>query len=214
MWTSNFSRSFFKNIQLNLYQCALLVSLLFTLIQYQLTKYLSSNSSSQFRRHKSASPSRRKSVPPPNQCGCHHHHHDGSATLRRHNHTHSSHMSATLRSKSTGQLLDADQLLHHHHHTIRGSSRSRSRSKSKLPDCNECCSTEHLDSIQLSRGDRSTQSTRSTRWEVYRHVDAPNKKSLNSSQRRKSPIYKVLISLLYTSVQGVQRICGRLCLML
>lgn len=132
--------------------------------------------SSQFRRHKSASPSRRKSVPPPNQCGCHHHHqHYDTATLHRHHH-HVHHMSATLRSKSTGQLLDD--------HHIRGSTRSRSRSKSKM-DCNECCSNEHLDT---RRGDRS--STRSTRWEVYRHVDSP-KKSHNSSQRRKSPIYKV-----------------------
>ena len=149
--------------------------------------------SSQFRRHKSASPSRRKSVPPPNQCGCHHHHHhhgphghhgvDGHGTLhRQQHHHHVHHMSATLRSKSTGQLVDED-------HHIRGSTRSRSRSKSKL-DCTECCSTDQLESNRLARGDRSTQSTRSTRWEVYRHVDSP-KKSLNSSQRRKSPIYKV-----------------------
>ncbi len=89
-------------------------------------------SSSQFRRHKSASPSRRKSVPPPNQCACHHHHHhhhhevEGQNTLHRHHQHHLHHMSATLRSKSTGQLLDD------HHHNIRGSTRSRSRSKSKL----------------------------------------------------------------------------------
>ena len=69
-------------------------------------------------------------------------------------------------------------------HHIRGSTRSRSRSKSKL-DCNEC-----YDNNGLSRGDR--QSTRSTRWEVYRHVESPKKAHLNSSQRRKSPIYKVL----------------------
>ena len=75
-----------------------------------------------------------------------------------------------------GQLVNDD-------HHIRDSTRSRSRSKSKL-DCNECCSTEQLESNRLARGDRSTQSTRSTRWEVYRHVDSP-KKSLNSSQRRK-----------------------------
>lgn len=124
-------------------------------------------------------------MPPPNQCpGCHHHHHhhhmhDGHNTLHRHHthHLHHHHMSATLRSKSTGQLLED--------HHIRGSTRSRSQSKSKL-DCAECCSTDHL-----TRGDRSTQSTRSTRWEVYRHVDVP-KKSMNSSQRRgKSPVYKV-----------------------
>merc|ERR1712077_43064 len=40
----------------------------------------------------------------------------------------------------------------------------------------------------MSRNDR--QSTRSTRWEVYRHVESPKKAHLNSSQRRKSPIYK------------------------
>ena len=71
-------------------------------------------SSSQFRRHKSASPSRRKSVPPPNQCGCHHntnhqhhhhHHGDGHMTLHRHHH-HVQHMSATLRSKSTGKEIE------------------------------------------------------------------------------------------------------------
>mgnify|MGYP001395885632 FL=1 len=143
-----------------------------------------STTSSQFRRHKSASPSRRKSVPP--SCACvHNHEHVHSShtgTLRRHHvHHHVHHMSATVRSKSTGQLID-DQ-----HSHMRGSTRSRSRSKSKL-DCIDC--SNELDGGRLARGDRSTQSTRSTRWEVYRHVEAP-KKSLHSSQRRKSPIYKV-----------------------
>ena len=63
---------------------------------------------------------------------------------------------------------------------------SRSRSKSKLNDCTECCDNNNT---TMSRNDR--QSTRSTRWEVYRHVESPKKAHLNSSQRRKSPIYKV-----------------------
>ena len=144
-----------------------------------------STTSSQFRRHKSASPSRRKSVPP--TCACVHNHEPVHAphtgTLRRHHvHHHVHHMSATVRSKSTGQLIDDQHSSH-----MRGSTRSRSRSKSKL-DCIDC--SNELDGGRLARGDRSTQSTRSTRWEVYRHVEAP-KKSLHSSQRRKSPIYKV-----------------------
>ena len=125
---------------------------------------------------------RRKSSTPCHECHHHIHHHHGG-TLRRgnhHEHVHHvhAHMSNTLRSKSTGQLIDD--------HHIRGSTRSRSRSKSKL-DCSEC-----YDNAGLSRSDR--QSTRSTRWEVYRHVESP-KKHLNSSQRRKSPIYKVNSSI-------------------
>ena len=106
----------------------------------------------------------------------------GLVHVGHHEHVHHvhAHMSNTLRSKSTGQLIDD--------HHIRGSTRSRSRSKSKL-DCSECC-----DNAGLSRSDR--QSTRSTRWEVYRHVESP-KKHLNSSQRRKSPIYKVNSSIHY-----------------
>ena len=139
---------------------------------------------------------RRKSSTPCHECHHHIHHHHGG-TLRRgnhHEHVHHvhAHMSNTLRSKSTGQLIDD--------HHIRGSTRSRSRSKSKL-DCSEC-----YDNAGLSRSDR--QSTRSTRWEVYRHVESP-KKHLNSSQRRKSPIYKVthfyvskkpLLNILITSL--------------
>ena len=129
---------------------------------------------------------RRKSSTPCRECHHHNHHNHNNhgGTLRRnheHHHVHQ-HMSNTLRSKSTGQLLEGAD------HHIRGSTRSRSRSKSKLNDCNECCDNNNS-AAGLSRNDR--QSTRSTRWEVYRHVESPKKAHLNSSQRRKSPIYKV-----------------------